>query len=265
MIEGILPLARIRSFLFGDSLSSLPFCVSGGVVAANPAAEAALEARAIALARELQVDHLEFRNLAPRHLDWPRKDQLYVNFRKELDPDPEKNMLAIPRKQRAMVRKGIEAGLLGEIDRDVARFYPAYSESVRNLGTPVFSKKYFEILREVFGPDCEVLTITQNGRLIASVLSFYFRDQVLPYYGGGTAAAREVKGNDFMYWELMRRATRARGADLRLRPQQARYRRLQLQEKLGLRTRAAALRIRTGARPRRCRTSTRSIPNMNVS
>ncbi|MEK7323535.1 MAG: FemAB family XrtA/PEP-CTERM system-associated protein [Pseudomonadota bacterium] len=207
VIEGILPLARIRSFLFGDSLSSLPFCVSGGVVAVDPAAEAALEARAIALARELQVDHLEFRNLAPRHLDWPRKDQLYVNFRKQLDPDPEKNMLAIPRKQRAMVRKGIEAGLLGEIDQDVARFYPAYSESVRNLGTPVFSKKYFEILREVFGPDCEVLTITQNGRLIASVLSFYFRDQVLPYYGGGTAAAREVKGNDFMYWELMRRAT----------------------------------------------------------
>ncbi len=37
-------------------------------------------------------------------------------------------------------------------------------------------------------------------------MSFYFRDQVLPYYGGGTSGARQVAGNDFMYWELLRRA-----------------------------------------------------------
>jgi len=37
-------------------------------------------------------------------------------------------------------------------------------------------------------------------------MSFYFRDEVLPYYGGGTELAREVAGNDFMYWEVMRRA-----------------------------------------------------------
>ena len=54
-----------------------------------------------------------------------------------------------------------------------------------------------------------MLTITRDGGLIASVMSFYFRDQVLPYYGGGTGLAREVAGNDFMYWELMRRAASA--------------------------------------------------------
>src|SRR5678816_1816080 len=37
-------------------------------------------------------------------------------------------------------------------------------------------------------------------------MSFYFRDEVLPYYGGGTAASRSVAGNDFLYWDLMRRA-----------------------------------------------------------
>jgi FemAB-related protein (PEP-CTERM system-associated) len=41
-------------------------------------------------------------------------------------------------------------------------------------------------------------------------MNFYFRDEVLPYYGGGTAAARVRYGNDFMYWEVMRRAA-ARG------------------------------------------------------
>lgn len=206
VVEGVLPLGHIRSRLFGHSLSSLPFCVYGGVAAANEEAASVLEAAAIELARSLGVQYLELRHRAPRHPDWPSKADLYVTFRKEIDPDPEKNLLAIPRKQRAMVRKGIDAGLRGELDEDVIRFYEAYSESVRNLGTPVFSRKYFEILRQVFGADCEVLTVTHSGQLVASVMSFYFRDEVLPYYGGGTGPARELKGNDFMYWDLMRRA-----------------------------------------------------------
>jgi FemAB-related protein (PEP-CTERM system-associated) len=123
-----------------------------------------------------------------------------------MDPDPEKNLLAIPRKQRRMVRQGIKAGLSAEIDLDVGRFYEIYATSVRNLGTPVFSRKYFEILREVFGAECQVLTVIRGGRAISSVLSFYFRDEVLPYYAGSVPAARQVAGNDFMYWELMRRA-----------------------------------------------------------
>jgi FemAB-related protein (PEP-CTERM system-associated) len=140
-----------------------------------------------------------------RHPEWAHTD-LYVTFRKAIDPDIEKNLNGIPRKQRAMVRKGIKAGLKGELDEGVDRFFAAYSHSVHRLGTPVFSKHYFEALKAVFGPDCEVQTVTLEGRLIASVMSFYFRDEVLPYYGGGTDQAREVAGNDFMYWELMRRA-----------------------------------------------------------
>ena len=203
-IEGVLPLAEIKSRLFGHSLGSLPFCVYGGPAASSEAIAAALDKEAQALAQKLKVGHLEYHNVAPRNPDWHAKD-LYVTFRKEMDADPEKNMNAIPRKQRAMVRKGIKANLQSEIDPDVERFFTAYSTSVHRLGTPVFSKKYFRLLKETFGDDCELMTITKDGQLIASVMSFYFRDEVLPYYGGGMPAAREFAGNDFMYWELMRR------------------------------------------------------------
>jgi len=115
-------------------------------------------------------------------------------------------MQIIPRKQRAMVRKGIKAGLQSTIDQDTERFFTAYSASVHRLGTPVFSRKYFRALKQVFPDDCELLTITKDGHTISSVMSFYFRDEVLPYYGGGTGEARNLAGNDFMYWELMRRA-----------------------------------------------------------
>jgi FemAB-related protein (PEP-CTERM system-associated) len=206
LIKGVLPLVHIKSLIFGNSLGSTPFCVNGGVLASDDGARVALEQAAVALAQQLDVGYLEMRNEKPVHEEWLSKSDLYVVFRKELDPDPEKNMQAIPRKQRAMVRKGIEAGLQSEWDDDVERLFDAYSQSVHALGTPVFSKRYFQILKQVFGEACSVLTITKDSQLIASVMSFYFRDQVLPYYGGGTAAARDCKGNDFMYWELMRRS-----------------------------------------------------------
>ena len=67
-------------------------------------------------------------------------------------------------------------------------------------------KSYFVALQQVFGSDCEVLTVTApDGRPLSSVLSFYFRDEVLPYYAGDDVDARDTAANDFKYWELMRR------------------------------------------------------------
>lgn len=204
-IEGVLPLAEINSRLFGHSLSSLPFCVYGGIAAISEAAGEALDEAAQALASRLQVDYLEYRHLQAQHHQWPSKD-LYVTFRKGIASEVEENMREIPRKQRAMVRKGIKAGLESVVDEDTSRFFLAYSASVHRLGTPVFSRNYFRLLKEVFHQDCELMIIEKDGRIISGVMSFYFRDEVLPYYGGGTHEARESAGNDFMYWELMRRA-----------------------------------------------------------
>lgn len=206
---GILPLGHIRSRIFGNTLISTPFCVYGGIVANDDEARQGLEQAAVELAQTLAVDCLELRNRLPQHHDWPAKRDLYVTFRREIDPDLERNMKNIPRKQRAMVRKGINAGLESAWDEQIDRFYDAYSQSVHALGTPVFAKRYFQVLKQVFGDDCRILTVTRDGRLIASVMNFYFKDQVLPYYGGGTEQARAVKGNDFMYWEVMRHACEA--------------------------------------------------------
>lgn len=211
-IVAILPLAEVRSRLFGHALASLPFCAYGGVVGA-PDAAVMLEAEAEDLARRLGVQHLEYRNLSARHADWPHQD-LYVTFRKEIVPDDEANLLAIPRKQRAMVRKGMRNGLVARVDDDVERFFPLYAGNVLRHGTPALPKAFFARLLREFGANCEVLTVTDAaGTPMSSVLSFYFRNEVLPYYAGDAPAARELAANDFKYWELMRRAA-GRGATL---------------------------------------------------
>ncbi|MCU0840248.1 MAG: FemAB family PEP-CTERM system-associated protein [Thiobacillaceae bacterium] len=211
-IEGVLPLAEIKSRLFGHALISTPFCVYGGIAAASDAARAALDREAQALAEALGVGHLEYRDRdTAAHADWPGTD-LYVTFRKALDPEVEQNMLAIPRKQRAMVRKGIKNGLTAELETGVDGFFGVYADNVRRHGTPALPRRYFALLRRVFGDDCEVLLVrSPRGQVISGVLSFYFRDEILPYYAGDAVEARGLAANDFKYWEVMRRAVE-RGA-----------------------------------------------------
>jgi len=205
-IVGVLPLVQLRSLLFGHSLVSLPFAVYGGAATDDADALAALHAAAQELASRLNVQHLELRDRVQREASWPQQD-LYVTFRRTLLPEVEANMLAIPRKQRAMVRKAIARNLSSEIDADAERFFELYADNQHRHGTPPQSRLYFRALKRVFGDDCELLTVlSPEGVAVSGVLSFYFRDEVLPYYAGDLPAARDLAANDFKYWELMRRA-----------------------------------------------------------
>jgi FemAB-related protein (PEP-CTERM system-associated) len=205
-VVGLLPLVRVKSLLFGHALVSLPFCVQGGVIADDAAATAALLEHARALAEREAVDYLELRHSAPVAGGWPTKSETYVLFRRALSPNVDDNMKAIPRKQRAMVRKGIEAGLVSREEERLDNFFHIYATSVRNLGTPVFPRRYFERLHAAFRARCRVTTIYSGGTPVSSVLSFVYKNTVMPYYGGGTPAARNLKAYDFLYWEVMRKA-----------------------------------------------------------
>jgi FemAB-related protein (PEP-CTERM system-associated) len=205
-ITGVLPLAHVRTMLFGNALISTPFCVYGGPVAAEPEAAAALERYASELREKSGASVLELRERQRTLGEGTIRADLYVTFRKSMSGDDETNMKEIPRKQRAMVRKGIQNGLVSVCNNDAGALHSIYAESVRNLGTPVFSRRYFAILSEVFADCSDIVTVLDSGSPIASVMNFYFRDEVLPYYGGGTIRARQRAGNDFLYWEVMRRA-----------------------------------------------------------
>ncbi len=216
-VTGVLPLGQVKSALFGNTLISSPLCVYGGPLAADRESLAALTAAAAALMTDARASAVELRLPAPLPEDaldpaeWPARPDLYVTFRRPITGDDAVNLKAIPRKQRAMVRKGIERRLRSVAGREVDGLHRIYAESVRNLGTPVFSRRYFRLLAEAFRGSMDVVTVLDGETPVAAVLNFYHRDTVLPYYGGGTSAARAVAGNDFMYWEVMRRAA-ARGA-----------------------------------------------------
>ncbi len=208
-ICGVLPLMQVKTLLFGHSLISLPFTVYGGPIATDAATVQGLADFAVTLQRDLGAPVCELRARNPIALDpgqFAAPEPLYFTFRKTLPPHEDDALKAIPRKQRAVVRKAIEHGLTSQIDHSIEPFFALYAESVHHLGTPVFSRRYIRALLDQFGDDVEILTVQQGDQPICAVLSFVFRDEILPYYAGGGLAARGVGGHDFMYWALMRHA-----------------------------------------------------------
>lgn len=214
-IAAVLPLTEIHSPLFGRALVSSGFAVGGGILAQAAGAADALETAMADLARRLACPTLELRGGRLPQNGWQIDDTTYLGFARDLAADDDAELLAIPRKQRAEVRKALEIDLAvetGSGPRDRDAHYAVYAQSVRNLGTPVFPRSLFEAVLDAFGTDADILTVRHQGAPVAAVLSLYHRGTVMPYWGGGMAAARGLRANDMMYFALMRHA-RARGCN----------------------------------------------------
>ncbi|MBK6801051.1 FemAB family XrtA/PEP-CTERM system-associated protein [Novosphingobium sp.] len=212
-LTGYLPLLEVHSPLFGGMLASSGFGVGGGILLAGGEDAGPLFAALEELALRLSCPAAELRGgpLPEGRAGWKVRFDSHCGFVTPLAADDEAQLLAIPRKQRAEVRKGLGTDLTVEIGRgeaDRADHYAVYAESVRNLGTPVFPRRLFAEVLDAFGEDADILTVRHKGAPVASVLSLYHRGAVMPYWGGGTMGARRLRANDRMYFELMLHARR---------------------------------------------------------
>jgi FemAB-related protein (PEP-CTERM system-associated) len=210
-IAAILPFHLIHSPLFGRALVSSGFAVGGGILSDSKVATRRLAAAICELAERCSCPTVELRGGSLPGGDWIEKRDAHANFLKALQADDEAELLAIPRKQRAEVRKGLENGLTvetGREQRDLDWHYAVYSESVRNLGTPVFPKSLMASVLDAFGEQADILTVLHDGMPVASVLSLYHTGTVMPYWGGGMWDARRLRANDVMYYALMNHARR---------------------------------------------------------
>lgn len=213
-LTGWLPLTEAHSPIFGRALVSSGFGVDGGPLAETPETAENLCRMAEELAIRSSCPTVELRGgHAPA--DWNSWNDSHCGFVSDLADDDEAQLLAVPRKQRAEVRKSLKNDLkvtVGTLERDRAAHYSVYAQSVHNLGTPVFPRSLFNAVLCTFGKQADILTVWNNNIPVASVLSLYHKNTVYPYWGGGTFAARHLRANERMYYELMCHA-RKRGCD----------------------------------------------------
>lgn len=201
---GLFPLFRLRSFLFGDYLVSVPFAELGGPLADDGETAERLVGHAANLTRELKSDYLEIRSR--NALPGLQVKSLYYNFSREIHPELEANMLAIPRKSRAAVRQGIKSELTVEFGNHLFdQFYEIMARNYHGLGTPIFPPAFFRNLLAGHGESASIMVVRSREKVpVAAVLSFFYRDRVIPYYAGSLQEHRRLAPNDFMYWELMK-------------------------------------------------------------
>jgi FemAB-related protein (PEP-CTERM system-associated) len=213
-IVGVLPLVHVKSPLFGNALISTGFCTFGGIAASDQGAALALAKDAAELGKSLGVDHVELRHTAALPIDWTVKSGLYAAFRRSMDADIGVTWGQLPQQKRQELRRSIKSGLRQQVGPDLLDdFFRIYGTSVRNLGTPVYPRRFFAAIAEEFGDSVELAVVHGTAGPVSAVMAFYFRDQVCPYFAGGLPEARTEHAYDFMYWSLMDRATE-RGARL---------------------------------------------------
>lgn len=212
-VVGVLPLTIKKHFLFGKALISNMFCVYGGAIALDDDIADQLYTAAWSIANTENISVFENRTLISSHQDndeWVVKSGS-ATFMRNLAESEEQQLLDIPRKQRAVIRKSLKNEMITDWNGDLSLFYHLYAQSVLSLGTPVFPKSLFIKLCEVFGEDVQIqITTNSEGEAVASLMSFYYRDTVMPYYAGGNALARPLAAHDYMYFQLMLKA-RERG------------------------------------------------------
>lgn len=208
-LTGILPLTYARTPLLGASLISTAFSVGGGPLATDAETLQALLGEAMRIGEEKKVRYIECRSDFEAD-GWLGKSGSHAAFETPLLENDEDALAAIPRKRRAEIRKAIDAAEKGDLsirhDGEPDLFYRLYAKSLHRLGTPVFPKRFLYALLDAFRKETEISVVEHQGEPVAALLSFYFKDRVLPYYIGATAKAREARAFDYIYWALMRRA-----------------------------------------------------------
>jgi FemAB-related protein (PEP-CTERM system-associated) len=208
-ICGVLPLFHVRSMFAGNAIISTPFAVYGGILANDEAVENVLLEACKEHALKVSASYVELRQrFRCQNPGLQIRDALYCTFVKPIHADPEQTFAELPREARRMVRKAEKAGLAARFgDENLKDFYEIYATSVRGLGTPVFPRRLFENCLRELKPNADLLLISHQEQPVAGVLSFYYRDTVMPYYGGSFMDKNHLAPNNFMYWALMKSAS----------------------------------------------------------
>ncbi|MBN2566875.1 GNAT family N-acetyltransferase [Candidatus Woesearchaeota archaeon] len=200
---GVLPLFLIRSRLMGDRLISVPYSNYAGPLADTVMVQQALVAHASKLAEDLDVDHLELRNVEAQ--DYPRlvPGGGHVTLRLNLI-DEERQFAALKKRTRRYVRKAQESVAVDTETKDVNSFYRIYTRRMKRLGSPVHPKRFFESLLTHGGDNVLIPTASIDGTPVASIFLLRHGTRIVYAWGAAEARYEDHQPNYALFWETLK-------------------------------------------------------------
>jgi len=204
-ITGITPIFECSNWLIGRCFISIPLAAYGGIVADDSKSEQALLDHCKGMAQSASAKYLELRPRNSALFESFHANQLYVTFSAPLFPDAAANLKRLPKDTRYMIRKAEKGGLRAQRGMEqLDAFYELFAHSMHRLGTPVFPIALFRNIVAEFPDHTQLMLVYDGTRPVTGVLSFFFRDTILPYYAGALPEATRLAANNFMYWELIK-------------------------------------------------------------
>jgi serine/alanine adding enzyme len=206
---GLLPLMFVRSVLFGRFLIGLPYLNYGGIMTDDPAIARQLIDRAMELADKLDVRFLELRHES--HCDHPglvTRSGSKVHMRLGLPATPGQLWDQFSAKVRNQVRKGTKSELTvvwGGEER-LSDFYEVFSQNMRDLGTPVFSRRLFLEIIWQFPDRAEFCVVRAGATPVAAALLLHGWGITEVPSASSLRQYSYTCANMFMYWKVLERA-----------------------------------------------------------
>lgn len=175
-IRGVLPLALLSSVIFGRFLVSLPFVNYGGLIADNDEAITRLKEAAVRQAQLVKAAHIELRQQEPCGIDWP-SSQRKVSMRAQLPSLFDELWSGFSSKLRSQVRRAQKEGMTARVGgaECVEDFYRVFSRCMRDLGTPVYAEKFFDVMVNAFPKESRICVVSLDGVPLAAGLLYGFR------------------------------------------------------------------------------------------
>ena len=209
-VVGVLPLVLMESWLFGRFLVSLPFLNYGGVLGDTEDIEKALWDRAVETAREERAAYFEARHVTP-HTFVAQRKQHKVTMILDLAPTIEAQWEAFDPKLRNQIRKAERSGLTARIGgaSDLPDFYDVFARNMRDLGTPVYGRRFFEEVLRAFPDSCRIFSVQSGRTVVAAGMALAFRDILEVPWAASRWDYRPLCPNNLLYWELIQDAIKS--------------------------------------------------------
>lgn len=204
-VAGVLPLVFFRSRLFGRFTVSMPFLNYGGILADGPEAERELLDRAIEETRRAGGSYLELRHTRQHFRDLsPKRHKVVMEL--PLASSVDLQWDALDRKVRNQVRKAEKSGLdvrSGGLEL-LPEFYAVFAHNMRDLGTPVYSPRFFREVLTTFAECSRVFTVRAHGRPVAASLVHWHDDTIEVPWASALREFNPLCANVLLYWHMVR-------------------------------------------------------------
>lgn len=212
-LVGVLPVVWFANPLFGTFGVSLPFVNYGGVLADDVRVAESLLAAATTENAARGGRHLELRHVARQFPDLPVRSHK-VSMHLTLRDTVEAQFAAVDRKLRNQIRKADKSGLLverGGLDL-VDAFYDVFSENMRDLGTPVYTKAFFVEVLRTFPGEARVFCVRLDRRPVAASVVVSHRGTVEVPWASSLRECNHLCANVRLYWEMLQDAVERQAA-----------------------------------------------------